>query len=614
MRTLHGWQQRTTYVFILAMGVFHLYTAIFGVKEAYLQRMIHLTFVLPLVFLLYPISKKSPKDSIPLYDWILAVISLLPGVYAIVNYEEISLRIVQVDAVTPLQLFFGILLTLTLFEVTRRVVGWPLSLIAIVFTTYMLYGYLLPGMLKGFQFSIQEVVEELYLTGEGIFGIPLGVSATFVMIFLIMGGFLNESGIGEYFMEMAVALTGKSQGGPAKIAVASSGLFGMLSGSAVANVYGTGTFTIPLMIRIGYQKTFSGAVEAVASSGGQIMPPIMGASAFIIASFLGVPYKDVMISAFVPAIFFFFAIGMMVHYRAVRLNLRGMSAEELPDKKQILKKIYLLIPVIVLIVLLLAGYTPMWAATLGILASVLVSLPHKDHRMGPKSILNAIVFGSRNVLVVAVACASAGIVVGSVTLTGFGFKFVTAVFSLSQNLPFLALILIMIVCIILGMGLPTVGAYILASALGVPALIKLGFNPMASHLFIFYFAIVSAITPPVALAAYAASSISKAPPMQTGFVASRLGFAAYIMPFAFIYEPGFLLQGSLLTNIIAVGFGGVAVAGLAFALEGFIVRPLKYWERGILILGGVFALFPGICFKITGLVLMAIAYVFARKL
>ncbi|PIE35727.1 C4-dicarboxylate ABC transporter permease [candidate division KSB3 bacterium] len=613
MRKLKGWQHYVTYFLILAMGIFHLYTAIFGVKEAYLQRMIHLTFVLPLACLLFPAFKKSSTTTIPLYDWILAALSSLPGLYAIVNYDDIAYRIVQVDEVTRPQLLFGILLTVVLLEVTRRVVGWPLAIIGILFTLYMLVGHLLPGVLQGFKFTMPEIIEELYLTDEGILGIPLGVSATFVMIFLILGGFLQESGIGEYFMDVAVAFTGKSRGGPAKIAVMSSGLFGMLSGSAVANVYGTGTFTIPLMIRIGYENYFAGAVEAVASSGGQIMPPIMGASAFIIASFLGVPYKEVMISAFVPAIFFFFAIGMMVHYRAVRLDLRGMKSDEMPDKVAILKKAYLFIPVIALIYMLLVGYTPMWAATIGILATVLVSIPHKKHRMGIKSILDAIIFGGRNVIIVAVACACAGIVVGSVTLTGIGFKFVTAVFTLSSGIPFIALILIMLICIVLGMGLPTVGAYILASALGVPALIKLGFSPMASHLFVFYFAIVSAITPPVALAAYAASSISKASPMTTGFIASRLGFVAYIMPFAFMYDSGFLLQAGINQNLVAVATGALAVIGLAFAFEGFIVRPLRRWEQGILFLGGGLVLFPKVTVKLFGLVLLAVTYLLARR-
>lgn len=603
-----------TYLIILLMGFFHLYTAMFGVKEAYLQRMIHLTFVLPLAFLLYPAHKASAsQEHIPIYDWILAIISVIPGIYAIINYEEIATRIVQVDEVTRPQLILGIILTVILLETTRRVVGWPLAFIGLLFAAYMLYGYLLPGMLRGFEFSLAEVIEQLYLTGEGIFGIPLGVSATYVIIFLIFGGFLNLSGIGEYFMDIAVVLTGKARGGPAKIAVVSSGLFGMLSGSAVANVYGTGTFTIPLMKRIGYSSQFAGAVEAVASSGGQIMPPIMGAAAFIIASFLGVPYKDVMISAIVPAIFYYFAIGMMVHYRAVRRDLRGMTEEELPDKMAILKKIYMIIPVLLLIYMLLVGYTPMWAAIIGILATIVLSLPHKEHRLGPKAMLDAIVVGGKNIIVVAIACACAGIVVGSLTLTGFGFKFVTAVFSLSQGIPFVALFLIMVICIVLGMGLPTTGAYILASALGVPALIKLGFTPMASHLFVFYFAIVSAITPPVALAAYAAASISGASPMKSGFTASRLGFVAYILPFAFMYDRGFLLNASIGHNLLTIVLGGLGVVGLAFALEGFIKRELRIWERGVMLVGGLLTLFPFFSLKFAGLVIVIAAYLLARK-
>ncbi|MDY0096468.1 MAG: TRAP transporter permease [Candidatus Vecturithrix sp.] len=614
MRKLKGWEFHVTYLIILLMGLFHLYTAMFGVKEAYLQRMIHLTFVLPLAFLLYPAYKSSASlEHIPIYDWILAAVSVIPGVYAILHYDEISTRIVQVDEVTRSQLLLGIILTLVLLEVTRRVVGWPLALIGLLFAAYMLYGHHLPGMLRGFQFSLPEVIEQLYLTSEGILGIPLGVSATYVIIFLIFGGFLNLSGIGEYFMSIAIVLTGKARGGPAKIAVVSSGLFGMLSGSAVANVYGTGTFTIPLMKRIGYSSQFAGAVEAVASSGGQIMPPIMGAAAFIIASFLGVSYKDVMISALVPAVLYYFAIGVMVHYRAIRRDLRGMTEEELPNKRAVLRKLYMVAPVLVLIYMLLVGYTPMWAAVISILVTIVLSLPHKEHRLGPKAMLDAIVDGGRNIVVVAIACACAGIVVGSLTLTGFGFKFVTAMFSLSQGVPFLALFLIMLICIILGMGLPTTGAYILASALGVPALIKLGFTPIACHLFVFYFAIVSAITPPVALAAYAASSISGASPMKTGFTASRLGFVAYLLPFAFMYDPGFLLKGSLVHNLVTIILGSIGVIGLALALEGFIQRELMLWERGLLMMGGLFTLFPLFSLKLAGLVIVAAAYLFARR-
>jgi len=450
------------YVYIILMGIFHLYTAVFGTYEAYLQRMIHLAWVLPMAFIFYPATKNSPMDQPTRLDWLLATVSVIPGIYGIVYYGEIVVRITQVDPLTPAQLWLGILLTFILLEATRRVVGLPLTLIAAFFAGYMYFGTYLPGILKGLQFTLPEVIEEIYLTGEGIFSIPLGVSATFVMIFLIFGGFLEKSGIGEYFMEFAQAFAGTTPGGPAKIAVVSSCLFGSISGSAVANVYGTGTFTIPLMKRLGYQPYFAGAVEAVASSGGQIMPPIMGAGAFIMASLLGIQFREVIIAAALPALLYYGAVFLMVHLRAIKLGLRGLKPEELPSKRYVLKHSYKLIPIAGLLWMLLTGYTPMLAAVIGIGMAWVVSLFDPRHRMGPREILDAIYSGASNITVVAIACAAAGIIVGSVSLTGIGFKFVGLIFSLARDIPFLALILIMLVSLILGMGLPTTAAYILA--------------------------------------------------------------------------------------------------------------------------------------------------------
>ncbi len=612
MRNLKGFSKTLVYIVLLVMGLFHLYTAFYGTEEAYLQRMIHLTFVLPMVFLLFSSGKKD-KDYIPFYDWIFAFLSFLPGIYAILNYEDIINRIVQVDPVTNTQLVMGLILIAALIESARRTVGLPLAIIALFFTGYMNFGRFFPGILHGESFGIREIVEELYLTGEGIFGIPLGVSATFVIIFLILGGFLEESGLGDYFMKLAVLLAGKYKGGPAKIAVVSSGLFGMLSGSAVANVYGTGNFTIPMMIKIGYKPEFAGAVEAVASAGGQIMPPIMGASAFIIASFLGIPYQKVMLAAIIPAVLYYFAIFIMVHYEAVKSGLQGMSKDMLPDKKKVLSKLYMLTPVVVLIVIMSLGYTPMFAAIVGIVITILTSLLSKETRMTPKQYLDAIVKGSKNVILVAIACATAGIVIGSITLTGFGFKFVGAVTGLASGLPFLALILTMIISIILGMGLPTTGAYILASALGVPALIKLGFSPLASHLFVFYFAIVSAITPPVALAAFAGASIAKSDPNRTGLIASRLGIIAYILPFAIMYDHGLILEKINTFTFISIAAAFVAATFLALALEGYIKRELKIIERILLIVGGVLLLFPDYKLKAIGFVIGVLGFFLSNR-
>ncbi len=595
------------------MGVFHLFTATFGTYEAYLQRMIHLTWVLPLAFLLYPARAASPMDRPTSMDWLLAVFSMTPGIYGIYNYGEIVVRICQVDPLSTTQLYLGILLTFVLLEATRRVVGLPLASIAAFFAGYMYFGSYLPGIMKGLQFTLPEVVEQIYLTGEGVFSIPLGVSATFVMIFLIFGGFLEKSGIGEYFMDFAQAFSGTTPGGPAKIAVVSSCLFGSISGSAVANVYGTGTFTIPLMKRLGYQPYFAGAVEAVASSGGQIMPPIMGAGAFIMASLLGIQFREVIIAAAFPALLYYGAVFLMVHLRAVKVGIRGLSPEELPSKLYVLKNSYKLIPIIGLLYMLLTGYTPMLAAVVGIGMAWVISLFDPKRRMGIKEILDAIYCGSINITVVAIACAAAGVVVGSVSLTGIGFKIVGLIFSLARDIPFLALILIMLVSLVLGMGLPTTAAYILAAALGVPALTKLGFNPLSAHLFVFYFAIISNITPPVALAAYAASSVAGSQPNKTGFQAMRLGILAFIVPFAFCYDSGLILHGTMFQNLAAIAGGITAAMALGFSVEGFMAGPLKPIHRFIFLTIGICSLTPVLLIKIPAIATVILLIVILSK-
>ena len=608
MRTLKGATRTFLYWYIVAMGLFHIYTALFGNYEAYLQRVIHLTWVLPMAFVLYPLRSSDPMDRAPWYDWVLAALSTVPGVYAMFNYTEIASRIVQVDPVTMTQLLLGSLLLVLLLDATRRVVGWPLALIAGIFAAYMYWGHYMPGLLRGLSFSLPEVIEHVYLTDEGIFSMPLGVSAAYVMVFLIFGGFLEKSGVGMFFMDVAQAFTGTAAGGPAKIAVVSSCLFGSISGSAVANVYGTGSFTIPLMKKIGYPAYFAGAVEAVASSGGQIMPPVMGAGAFIMASFLGIPYKDIMIAALFPAFLYYAAVLVMVHVGARKSGLRGLSPEELPDKRTVLRRAYLLLPVIGLVYLLLSGYTPMYAAVVGILLAWIVSLVHPGHRMGPKEIIDAIHLGAKNIPIVCIACACAGIVVGAVSLTGFGFKFVGFVFSFARDIPLLALCLIMLVSLILGMGLPTTGAYILAAALGVPVLVKLGFSALAAHMFVFYFAIISNITPPVALAAYAASSIAGSDPNKTGFMAMKLGFLAFIVPFAFCYDSGILLNASLWVNLAAIAGSLAAIFAFAYSMMGYIRAPLPMWSRGVFFIAGLLCFTPNLWLKGLGIVGTVVAW------
>ncbi len=669
MRKLQGSVSKAIYVYVLLMGVFHLFTAEAGNYEAFLQRTIHLAWVLPLAFVLYPMTSRSPMDRTPLYDWVLAALAAVPGIYSMLHYSEIAERIQQVDPLTTAQLVLGTLLVVLLLEGTRRIVGLPLALIAGLFVVYMLYGYKLPGLLRGAAFSYPEVVEQLFLTDEGIFSMPLGVSATFVMIFLIFGAFLEKSGAGEWFMNVAQAFTGTTPGGPAQIAVVSSCLFGSISGSAVANVYGTGSFTIPLMKKIGYAPFFAGAVEAVASSGGQIMPPIMGAGAFLMASFLGLQYRDIMIAAIFPALLYYGALFLMVRLRALKMGLTGLSASELPSRRDVLKRFHMIAPIVGLVGFLLAGYTPMRAALLGIalawfvaffnfapdetagskraacltalvtavLAAVLVHRPELLHGlssgvrfvafsayiliascfnpgMRPREVIDAVERGARNIPLVCVACATAGIVLGAVALTGIGGKLVGFVISFAGNTPFLALILVMLIATFLGMGLPTTGAYILAAALGAPILIRLGFQPIAAHMFVFYYAIISNITPPVALAAYAASSIAGADPNRTGFQAMQLGFLAYVVPFAFCYDPGLLMHGSAVEIAWSVVSGLGSVVAFASMWMGYMKSAIPLWLRVLLGVAGVLCLSPVNAAVVAGLVVVVGAYLYSKKL
>lgn len=602
MRKLTGLSHKIMYFYIILIGLFQLYTAVFGAFESYLQKNIHLGLVLPLAFILYPMCKRAPQDRVPFYDWILGLLAMVPSIYAIINYDEITLRIVQVDPVTQAQFICGVLLFVLLMEGTRRVVGLPLTIIAILFASYMYFGDSLPGVMKGLSFPLHEIVEQIYLTDEGIFSMPLGVSATLVAAFLIFGGFLEKCGTGPYFMEVAQAFTGTAPGGPANIAVMSSCLFGSISGSAVANVYGTGTFTIPLMKRIGYPPYFAGAVEAVSSSGGQIMPPVMGAGAFLMASFLGIPFVDVMIAAVTPAVIYYAAVFLMIRLEALKRGLKGLPEDELPKKSEVLKRAYLFLPIITLVYFLCIGYTPMRAAAIGALVAWLVSLPQPTKRMGPRAVCDAMYGGMKNITLVCVACATAGIVLASVSLTGVGVKLVGFVLAFSHGTPIIALALVMVVSLVLGMGLPTTGAYILAAALGAPILTKLGFPAISAHMFVFYYAIISNITPPVALAAYAASSIAGSDPNKTGFAACKLGFLAFVTPFAFCYDPGILLQGTLVQNCFGILSCIIACLGFGFAMMGYINRNLHLWERLVLAAFSVLALTPYDLVTIAGAV------------
>lgn len=578
----------------ILMSLYHLYAAAFGAPEAMMHRSIHLAFTLILVFLLSMMSELERRKAKFYTDSILLVCALLSLGYIFLNYEYVVTRYPYVDALSPWDFIMGIVLTVILLEASRRLIGWALPVTAVVFLLYALFGQHLPGLMRHTGFSVDTIIDQVYLTTEGIFGIPLGVSATYVILFIIFGAFLEQSGTGQFFMDFATALVGGSKGGPGKISCVSSSLFGTISGSAVANVMVDGWLTIPLMKRTGFKHEFAAAVEATASTGGQIMPPVMGAAAFVIAEFTGIAYVDICKHALVPALLYYLALFMAIHFEATKTGLLGIPKEDRPKLNHVLSmKGHLFFPLVVIVYFMLAGYTPMYACIYATLSVVLIALVRKDTRMGLMKILSALEFGAKNTLTVAAACACAGIVVGMINLTGLGLKFTSLILLIAGNSLAPALIFTMIAGIILGMGLPTTAAYIVQAALLIPALIKLGVPMIGAHLFVFYFAIISAITPPVAMAVYAAAGISGSNLWRTGLAAIKIGATGFVVPFMFVYGPSLLLIGSLSDIILTIVSASIGVIALSAGLMGWVIKEASHLERGMLMAGALLLIKPG---------------------
>ncbi|MDF1593570.1 MAG: TRAP transporter permease [Desulfobacterales bacterium] len=607
MKKLISATGKTVTVLAVVMSLYHLYTAAVGLPEAMLHRITHLLFTLGLIFLMN-ISSRTEKEKIKITsDVLLLVFTLWSLVHLYVNYDYVITRYPYIHPLTPWDFLLGILLTLLLLEASRRVIGWALPLTSIAFLLYAIFGNYLPNMIRHTGFSIETIVDQLYLTTEGIFGIPLGVSSTYVILFVIFGAFLERSGTGQFFMDFASALVGGSTGGPGKIAVVSSSLFGTISGSAVANVMVDGWLTIPLMKRTGFRHEFAAAVEATASTGGQIMPPVMGAAAFVISEFTGIRYIDLCKHALIPSILYYLALFMAIHYEATRTGLLGLPKSERPNLSDVLlAKGHLMIPLLAIIYFMLAGYTPMYACIYATLSVIVISLIKADTRMGPIKILRSLEFGAKNMLPVACACACAGIVVGIINLTGLGLKFTGMILHFSGNSLALALVLTMFAGIILGMGLPTTAAYIVQAALLIPALIKLGVPLIAAHLFVFYFAIISAITPPVAMAVYAAAGISGSDLWKTGIAALKLGATGFIIPYMFVYGPSLLLIGKPVNIFLSIITASVGVTSLSAALVGWFFRKTHYVERAMLLAAALFLIKPGVLTDLAGAGLLLI--------
>ena len=582
------------------MSVFHLYVAFVGPPDAYVMRGWHLAFALVLGFLVMP-GRRGTAERVGWVDLLLVLAAIAAALYPSASLDYIQNRFYYVDDPRLADYIFGGALVALVLEATRRATGWALPITAMVFLAY--------GLTLGNQ-AVGIMLDQLYLTTEGIFGIPLYVSATYVMLFILFGAFVERSGAGQLFMDFALALAGHTSGGPAKVAVITSSLFGTVSGSAVANVMTTGTFTIPLMMRTGYRPAFSGAVEAVASTGGQLMPPIMGAAAFVMAEFLGVSYLTVAAFALLPALLYYVAVFMAVHFEAKRTGLVGVPKADLPRLRQVIsERGHLFLPLIVIIAVLLTGRSAAFSALCGIASVIPTTWLRASTRstFTVRAIIEALEAGARNTLVVALACACAGIVIGTITLTGLGLAFTGLVLQLSQDSLLLALVLTMLAGILLGMGLPTTPAYIVQVALLVPALVKLGIQVEAAHLFVLYFAVLSAITPPVAMAVYAANGISRAKLMESSWAAMKLGLTGYIIPFMFVFSPALLLMGDFVTVSTAAITATIGVTCLAGGLHSyFFFGPARWWERLMLIAAALVLIKPGLTTDLIGLGLVAL--------
>jgi TRAP transporter 4TM/12TM fusion protein len=611
-RKLTGFFGKLVFFGLLAFSLFQLYTAIFGVLTAQLQRSIHLGFALALIFLLFPANRKKKlkgKLQVAWYDVVLSLMGVAVGAYWPLMVNDLVMR---VGRLTTLDFVIGLLAVLLVLEATRRAVGLPITIIASLFLIYALFGPYMPGFLGHRGLTIERLVQTMFYTTEGILGTPLGVSATFIFLFLLFGSFLVKTGVGQYFNDLAVSIAGRRIGGPAKVAIFSSALQGTISGSSVANVVTSGSFTIPMMKKLGYRKEFAGAVEAAASTGGQLMPPIMGAAAFLMVEFIGngITYWDIAKAAAIPAILYFTGIWIMTHFEAKRIGLRGLTKEELPDRKEVLKKIYLLVPILAVIVLLMSGMSVTRAALYSILITILASAIRKETRISFKDAIDALVDGARTALSVAAATAAAGIIVGVVTKTGLGLKLANGLIDLAGGMIIPTLFFTMIAALILGMGSPTTANYVITSTIAAPAIILLGYPDLSAHLFVFYFGIIADITPPVALAAFAAAGVSGGEPIRTGVQSAKLAIAAFIIPYIFVLSPELLMIDTTWTGTLWVIFTSfIGMVAIGAGIIGYWMRKVNIIERIAAIIAGLLLIYPEGYSDMIGLIMFVVLFV-----
>jgi TRAP transporter 4TM/12TM fusion protein len=565
---------KSVYLIAIAIALYHFITSFIGYPPTHLHRSLHVAMMSFMTFFLYPATKKSSRNTLPWYDIVLAVASMAIAVYVWTDYINFINRM---GSPNTMDIIMGTLLILLVLEASRRISGWPLVILSALFLLYGLVGRYMPSIFMHRGYSWGKLVNHIFINTEGIYGTSVNVAASYIFLFILFGSVMNKSGMGKFFNDIALAFAGHSKGGPAKVAVIASGFLGSINGSAVANVVTTGAFTIPLMKKTGYSKEFAGSVEASSSVGGQLLPPIMGAAAFIMAEMLGIRYSVIVVSAAIPALLYYLGILVQVQLRASKKNLTGIPREELPKVKEVLKERgHLLLPILFLLYMLLfSGNTVIFSAFCTIIVTIAVSMFRKETRMSLKDILDALEECTRSVVSVAIACAVVGIIIGVVSLTGFGLNMANAIIQLGNANLLATLLLTMVACMILGMGLPSIPAYLITATMAAPALIKLGIPDIAAHMFVFYFAMFANITPPVALASFAAAGISGGDPMKTGMQSVKLSLAGFIVPYMFIYNTALLLIDT--TPLIALRVTLTAILGvcmIGIATEGYFLAAL----------------------------------------
>ncbi|MFY0542543.1 TRAP transporter permease [Brevibacillus sp. H7] len=600
MKKYTGWMP----IIALSWSIFQLYLAGLGPLTSQIQSSLHLAFALALTFVVFRKGQKSKYFLIRGMDYLMSLVSLASGIYIYIEADRLLARIQFVSDLTLLDYVFCFAILILLLEAARRTVGKSMTILALIFLAYSFLGTFLPGPLHHGGLTLKRLTEVLYYSQDGILGVPLGVSMDYVFYFVLFASFLDHSGGGKLFIDLTFRLTKRSKGGPAKAAVISSALQGTISGSAVGNVVSSGVFTIPLMKRAGYTPTFAASVEAVSSTGGQMMPPIMGAAAFIMADTIGVHYSMLVLAAIIPAILYFFSLFLIVHLQASKSGLK--TAESIMPHESPLKQLHLLVPIVILIFFIFLGKTLQQSAFWAIISVVVVSYVRRSTRLKVDEIMDSLISGAKQAIQVAIPCAVAGIVVGVIIHSGLGLTFSSFIIDYSLGIPIISVLFVCFGCIILGMGMPTTSAYITASVLLAPSLAKLGFQPLAVHMFIFYMACLSMVTPPVALASYSAASIAQSKANKTGYLAFYLSIPSFLIPFSFIFNPALLLIGepiSIAWITIKTIVGLIALSG---ALVGYLIAPTPFLVRILMAAAAILMIGHGIVSDITGLLLFAV--------